>query len=52
MTRELEQILAEQRAARAAFESGDDCRGVRLWIADAVAEEVFMLAEVESAQIP
>jgi len=44
---ELGRILAEQRAARAALAAGDETRGARLWIADAVAEEVLMLAEGE-----
>ena len=51
MNAEHEQILAEQSAARAAFAAGDESRGVRLWIADAVAEEVFMLAEVDNAGV-
>lgn len=41
----LDRILAEQRAARDAMAAGDESRGVRLWIADAVAEEVLMIAE-------
>jgi len=44
---ERDRILAEQRAARDAIAAGDESRGARLWIADAVAEEVLMLAEGE-----
>jgi hypothetical protein len=48
---DLDRILAEQRAARDALLAGDESRGVRLWIADAVAEEVLIAAEAKSARI-
>jgi DNA modification methylase len=46
-----DRILSEQRAARDAIAAGDESRGARLWIADAVAEEVFIEAEAGNARI-
>jgi hypothetical protein len=48
---DLDRILAEQRAARDALAAGDESRGARLWIADAVAEEVLIEAEASDARI-
>jgi hypothetical protein len=51
MPEPLDRALSEQREARDAYLAGDESRGVRLWIADAVLEEVFIEAEAGNARI-